>query len=437
MPDDIVIRAEGLGKKYMIGHLAERPHYVALRDELVRGAHNLWRKTADIVRGRAIVAGSKIEEFWALKELSFEIKRGEVLGIIGHNGAGKSTLLKIFARITEPTEGRVVISGRVASLLEIGTGFHPELTGRENVYLNGAILGMTRAEIRRKFDEIVAFAEVEKFLDTPVKRYSSGMYVRLAFGVAAHLEPEILIVDEVLAVGDAEFQKKCVGKMSEVAGAGRTVLFVSHNLPAIEALCDSCVGLRDGRIFARGSANSVITSYLGRSQTIRSSVDLRNLTSRQGRGHVRFASFSLLRTDPKSPQYARVGQDLLIGLRFFGSDVVGISSRISVAFSTSLAGALFVCDTSCAHAGGFVICSGSAIQCLIPRLPLSAGIYRIGLFLERAGVIEDWIEQALTIEVHDGSFFGSGRNTPIGWEGQVVLVSHTWSGEDDNRHTVE
>src|SRR5215472_13612625 len=211
MADNVVIRAEGLGKKYVIGHQAERERYVALRDVLVRGAGNLWRKTADMARGRTIVDGDTAEEFWSLKDVSFEIRRGEVVGIIGRNGAGKSTLLKILSRITEPTEGRVTIKGRVASLLEVGTGFHPELTGHENIFLNGAILGMTRTEIRRKFDEIIAFAEVEKFLHTPVKRYSSGMYVRLAFAVAAHLEPEILVVDEVLAVGDAEFQRKCLG----------------------------------------------------------------------------------------------------------------------------------------------------------------------------------------------------------------------------------
>src|SRR5437764_594733 len=213
MADDVVIHAEGLGKKYRIGHLAERERYVALRDVLMRGARDLWRKTADMANGHAIVVGDTVDEFWALRDVSFDVRRGEVLGIIGRNGAGKSTLLKILSRITEPSAGRVTIKGRVASLLEVGTGFHPELSGRENIYLNGAILGMTRAEIRKKFDEIVAFAEVEKFLDTPVKRYSSGMYVRLAFAVAAHLEPEILIVDEVLAVGDAEFQKKCLGKM--------------------------------------------------------------------------------------------------------------------------------------------------------------------------------------------------------------------------------
>jgi lipopolysaccharide transport system ATP-binding protein len=216
-----------------------------------------------IIRGRQVVLGGEVEEFWALQNVSFEVKRGEILGIIGRNGAGKSTLLKILSRITEPTRGRVVIRGRVASLLEVGTGFHPELTGRENIYLNGAILGMSRAEIRRKFDEITAFAEVEKFLDTPVKRYSSGMYVRLAFAVAAHLEPEILIVDEVLAVGDAEFQNKCIGKMSDVAAVdGRTVLFVSHNMAAVQHLCQRAILLRNGKVTGNDAPATVISQYL-------------------------------------------------------------------------------------------------------------------------------------------------------------------------------
>jgi lipopolysaccharide transport system ATP-binding protein len=262
MAADVVIRAEGLGKKYLIGHAVERDPYIALREVLTRGAHNFWRKAAGIACGRPVAARDTVEEFWALKDISFEVKRGEVLGIIGRNGAGKSTLLKILSRITEPTEGRVTISGRVASLLEVGTGFHAELTGRENVFLNGAILGMTHAEIRRKFDQIIAFAEVEKFLDTPVKRYSSGMYVRLAFAVAAHLEPEILIVDEVLAVGDAEFQKKCLGKIGEVSRReGRTVLFVSHNRGAVLSLCETAMLLKNGQIADVGPTSRVITSY--------------------------------------------------------------------------------------------------------------------------------------------------------------------------------
>ena len=261
MADDVVIRAEGLGKKYIIGHEAERERYVALRDVIARAARGAWRRTADMARGRAIVGGDSTEEFWALKDVSFEVRRGEVLGIIGRNGAGKSTLLKILSRITEPSEGRVTIKGRMASLLEVGTGFHPELTGRENIYLNGAILGMTRAEIKRKFDEIAAFAEVERFLDTPVKRYSSGMYVRLAFAVAAHLEPEILIIDEVLAVGDAEFQKKCLGKMGEVADHGRTVLFVSHNLGALLGICQKAVLLDCGRMQHAGEVGETVEQY--------------------------------------------------------------------------------------------------------------------------------------------------------------------------------
>ena len=222
-----------------------------------REARNFARKAVDVVRGRQIVQGDEVEEFWALKDVSFEVKQGEVLGIIGRNGAGKSTLLKILSRITEPDRGRAILRGRVASLLEVGTGFHPELTGRENIFLNGAILGMKRAEIKRKFDEIVAFAEVERFLDTPVKRYSSGMYVRLAFAVAAHLEPEILVVDEVLAVGDVEFQKKCLEKMKDVASRqGRTILFVSHNMAAVESMCGSALLLVDGRCIARGDTSS-------------------------------------------------------------------------------------------------------------------------------------------------------------------------------------
>ena len=262
MHNDVVIRAEALGKKYVIGHESEREHQTTFRDVIERSAKSLARTTVDMARGRAIVTGDRTEEFWALKDVNFEIKRGEVVGIIGRNGAGKSTLLKILSRITEPSEGRVEIKGRVASLLEVGTGFHPELTGRENIYLNGAILGMTRAEIRRKFDEIVAFAEIEKFLDTPVKRYSSGMYVRLAFAVAAHLEPEILIIDEVLAVGDIEFQKKCLGKMQDVAGEGRTVLFVSHNLGAVRQLCERAIFLLAGSVVAEGEVNSVVERYI-------------------------------------------------------------------------------------------------------------------------------------------------------------------------------
>jgi lipopolysaccharide transport system ATP-binding protein len=251
---DVIIKAEGLGKKYMIRHEA-RESYSALRDVIHSRATGLFRRKQK----------KTAEEFWALKDIGFEIRQGEAVGIIGRNGAGKSTLLKILSRITEPTSGRVEIRGRVSSLLEVGTGFHPELTGRENIFLNGAVLGMSRFEIRKKFGEIVDFAGVEQFLDTPVKRYSSGMYLRLAFAIAAHLEPEILVVDEVLAVGDAEFQKKCLGKMDEVSKAeGRTVLFVSHNMSLISSICESAYWIDRGRLVEKGRASEVIASYLAR-----------------------------------------------------------------------------------------------------------------------------------------------------------------------------
>jgi lipopolysaccharide transport system ATP-binding protein len=262
---DAVITVENLSKRYLIGHTSGQEgfyRYIALRDVLAREARNFARKAVNVFRGQQVVQGDEVEEFWALKDVSLEIKQGELVGIIGRNGAGKTTLLKVLSRITEPTEGRVLLRGRVASLLEVGTGFHPELTGRENVFLNGAILGMTQREIRKKFDEIVTFAGVERFLDTPVKRYSSGMYIRLAFAVAAHLEPEILIVDEVLAVGDAEFQKKCLGKMGEVARGGRTVVFVSHNMAAMKSLTRRGIVLDAGRVVFSGTTEHVIQHYL-------------------------------------------------------------------------------------------------------------------------------------------------------------------------------
>jgi lipopolysaccharide transport system ATP-binding protein len=257
---DIAIRVEGLGKKYRLG--ATQQSYYSLRDALA-GAAAVPLQLARRLIGRSSVNDRNGRpEFWALKDVGFNVKHGEVLGIVGRNGAGKSTLLKLLSEITEPTAGRITLNGRVASLLEVGTGFHPELTGRENVLLNGAILGMSKSEIARKFDEIVAFAEVEQFIDTQVKHYSSGMYLRLAFAVAAHLEPEILIIDEVLAVGDAAFQKKCLGRMSEVAGEGRTVLFVSHNMGAVQGLCSRALWLENGQTKASGRAADIVSKYL-------------------------------------------------------------------------------------------------------------------------------------------------------------------------------
>ena len=259
-----IISVDNVGKKYLIGHKSGA-RYKTFREQVAHSISNVFFKTRKLISGDQLVEGDRVEDFWALKNIDFEINEGDRVGIIGRNGAGKSTLLKILSRITEPTTGSISIKGRIASLLEVGTGFHQELTGRENIFLNGAILGMSRSEINKKFDEIVSFSGVEKFLDTPVKRYSSGMYVRLAFAIAAHLEPEILIVDEVLAVGDTEFQEKCIGKMSEVGRSGRTILFVSHQMGLIAQLCNRAILLEKGELKLQGNVEEVISKYNDRS----------------------------------------------------------------------------------------------------------------------------------------------------------------------------
>lgn len=322
MPPDTVISVENLGKRYFLGHQTEREQYTALRDVISRGARSILRTTREFLKGRPIIAGDSIEEFWALKNINFEVHRGEVIGVVGRNGAGKSTLLKVLSRITEPSQGRVTLRGRVASLLEVGTGFHPELTGRENIFLNGAILGMSRIEIKNKFAEIVAFAEVEKFLDTPVKRYSSGMYVRLAFAVAAHLEPEILIVDEVLAVGDAQFQKKCLGKIRDISTReGRTVLFVSHNMGVVQRLCTKLLFLQDGQILSAGDPGEVIEHYLSAGATTASEVDLSQIpsTHRRGTGNARFTYIKLTTFDNRPANEIRQGEPFRVILSFLAT----------------------------------------------------------------------------------------------------------------------
>jgi lipopolysaccharide transport system ATP-binding protein len=294
---ELAVRVEGLAKEYRLGGRRER--YSTLRDRLGHLASAPFKA----LRGGGVRSEQSLP-FWALRDVSFGVRPGEVVGIIGRNGAGKSTLLKILSRITEPTEGEVDINGRVGSLLEVGTGFHPELTGRENVYLNGAILGMRRNDIARKFDEIVAFAEVEKFIDTSVKHYSSGMYMRLAFAVAAHLEPEILIVDEVLAVGDAEFQRKCLGKMGEVARGGRTVLFVSHNMHAIKSLCTHGIMLQDGQVFFDGPAPTCVSHYLDQAAAGSGSSSVASPDTRAGSGEWRFTEVAATKSsfEPAEPK---------------------------------------------------------------------------------------------------------------------------------------
>ncbi len=302
---DTVITVENLSKKYIIGHQRTQ-RYTALRDVITDNVKEAGRR----VLRRSTASRPTREEIWALKDVSFEVKQGERLGIIGRNGAGKSTLLKILSRITEPSAGRVRLRGRVASLLEVGTGFHPELTGRENIYLNGAILGMSRAEIQRKFDEIVAFAEVEQFLDTPVKRYSSGMYVRLAFAVAAHLEPEILVVDEVLAVGDAAFQKKSIGQMEKISQGGRTVLFVSHNMATIQRLCGRGLLLERGQILEAGDIAQVISKYLTTSES--DELARFNPNQRGGRGWARIRDVRLYDADRHQVSAVTNDADLIL-----------------------------------------------------------------------------------------------------------------------------
>ena len=418
---DPIITVENLSKRYFVGHQSvQRERYTALRDEIARSAREFARKAVDIVHGRQVVQGDEVEEFWALKDVSFDVRRGEVLGIIGRNGAGKSTLLKILSRITEPTEGRVVLRGRVASLLEVGTGFHPELTGRENIFLNGAILGMTQREIRSKFDEIVAFAEVDRFLDTPVKRYSSGMYVRLAFAVAAHLEPEILVVDEVLAVGDAEFQKKCLGKMSEVAGGGRTVLFVSHNLGAMRSLCSRAIVMADGKILASAPAAQAIEIYLQSLTTHpEEGFDRRWKNSEMpGDETLKVTGVSLTTSDGQPATEVHSDNDFYIKIEYEQkTQIRGL--RINLQLVTQLGEIAF---TTCDHSSrnGDMGSPGAYRSiCQIPGKLLNIGQYTVRLAIDQPGVraIQNWVEiGSFTVAGHHN---GGTTFPDVAWPGVV------------------
>jgi len=361
---------------------------------------------------------------WALKDVSFEVMPGEVVGIIGRNGAGKSTLLKVLSRITEPTEGRVELYGRVASLLEVGTGFHAELTGRENIFLNGSILGMSRKEIEAKFDEIVDFAEVEKFIDTPVKRYSSGMYVRLAFAVAAHLEPEILIVDEVLAVGDAAFQKKCLGRMRDVANTGRTVLFVSHNMAAVSSLCSKAMVLWDGRVeFPLGDVEEGVQKYLTQVHEI-TKTKLAERTDRSGNGKLRIQDFGAFDRDGNELEYLASGQE--IDFRVYYSSKENNLEKVTVGIGLTSNSGAFVSLLSNQYAGEAFqsVPREGFFSSRISKLPLAPGSYTANLIVRANDVILDWIQQAVTIVVEPGDFFGNGRMPPQTHGG--VLLEQAW-----------
>jgi lipopolysaccharide transport system ATP-binding protein len=419
---EVIIKVAGVSKKYTLGR-SRAASGDGLRHVVQDALVARFRRHS---ASNAAPENSQSQEFWALKDVSFEVKRGEVVGIIGRNGAGKSTLLKILSRITEPTSGRIEIEGRVASLLEVGTGFHPELSGRENIFLNGAILGMSRKEIRSKFDEIVAFAEVDRFLDTPVKRYSSGMYVRLAFAVAAHLEPEILIVDEVLAVGDAEFQKKCFGKIQEVSGLGRTILFVSHNMAAVENLCSSAMLLHSGSIVFLGETGDVINKY----QTTADkslSVPLGERLDRQGGGSFRFTSIEILNGMKESVQAIPSGSGAMIRLRFQAeTPIESPICYIGIYDARGVQIAHF--NTQLKNFQRKFHGRRGQYNCSIPHLPLNSGIYYLNIALYSGSQLLDRVEKAATLRISEADVYKTGKQLPS-HEG-YLLLNHEWECEE-------
>ncbi len=404
-----VIAVENLSKKYIISH-QKQERYTALRDVLTDGAKRFTHKLTHPFA--APESDPTHEEFWALKDVSFDIQQGDRVGIIGRNGAGKSTLLKILSRITEPTSGKVSIKGRVASLLEVGTGFHPELSGRENIYLNGAILGMSKAEIKKKFDEIVAFAEVEKFLDTPVKRYSSGMYVRLAFAVAAHLEPEILIVDEVLAVGDAQFQKKCLGKMESAGSEGRTVLFVSHNMVALKSLCEKAIWLNAGSVVENGRVEDVVSNYLQNGAPVNMHQVWGDRESSPGNKSVRLHSVKISYEGEASGESLTVASPVDLEFEFWNFEQNALLS-----FSVFLYDNQEVCIFNTGSSAEIFPKGVVKGICHIPGNFLNDGVYRVRLLIVRdksVGLFD--FDNVAIFEVHDiereGAWYGK-------WPGAV------------------
>ncbi len=429
---DIAMRVEHLSKRYRIG--GPQARYQTLRDALV----DAWPRISRVARRKNNSSNSWQENtIWALKDVSFEVKQGEVVGIIGRNGAGKTTLLKILSRITEPTEGRAEIHGRVGSLLEVGTGFHPELTGRENIYLNGAILGMRKHEIDKKFDEIVAFAEIEKFLDTPVKRYSSGMYVRLAFAVAAHLEPEILLVDEVLAVGDAAFQKKCLGKMGDVAKEGRTVLFVSHNMGAVNALCAKAMLFDGGRIILIGDSPAITSAYLARQISEGNACIERgyrvNLGVLNGQQIDGFEITKIELLNPKEPgSGARTGDPLVVRITYAASRQF-LSPAFMVSFKDLYGQEIIRLSTM--PISGYEIASlyrQGCVDLLIESLPLVAGRYYVDIGFAREQ-IEFMLrfESILEFEVQAQDVYGSGLL--LDRSRGLFVVKHKWDHKDNGQ----
>lgn len=401
------ICVQNLAKRYLLGK-QQTGSYRTLREALVEGVSRPFRRL-----GKPRSSGEAPEVLWALKDVSFEVKPGEVIGIIGSNGAGKSTLLKILSRITEPTSGRVEIRGRVGSLLEVGTGFHPELTGRENIYLAGAILGMSRREIQKKFDQIVGFAGVERFLETPAKRYSSGMYVRLAFAVAAHLDPEVLIVDEVLAVGDAEFQKKCLGKMQDVSHSGRTVFFVSHNMDVIQRLCGHVLLMQHGRLLAQGSKQEMIARYLAISAGALRPHDVHGLEGahRTGTQKARFLSVCYTSNTPEMADRLYCDGPAVIAI-VVESDRERQVPSLAVSFWTRLGALLVNADTVILGRSVTLRRGRNEIKLHIEQLHLKPGTYVLALWLADFGNPFDFIKQAAEVEVVERAISGYGARPP-------------------------
>ncbi|WP_404783273.1 ABC transporter ATP-binding protein [Altericista sp. CCNU0014] len=411
---EVAIKVRGLGKRYDLFH-QRRGAYLTLREQIQQSLQAPFVKSND-------ARFSNREVFWALKDVSFEIEQGEVIGIIGRNGAGKSTLLKILSRITEPSAGRIEIAGRVASLLEVGTGFHGELTGRENIFLNGAILGMGRAEINRKFEEIVAFAEVERFLDTPVKRYSSGMYVRLAFAVAAHLEPDILIVDEVLAVGDAAFQKKCLGKMGEVATQeARTVLFVSHNMSSIQALCQRTFWFNSGALVERGDTQSVVREYL-QSTSAHQETPLAERRDRDGDGSVRLLSIRIESTE--STGMIRSGSCLKITLRYQSQKTFAEPHFLISIYDHISSRGLFRLDSRSKEGLPTLLSEEGSITCITEPIRLTPGRCFVNVRVKRGLVLADYVQSAAFFDVEAENIDGTAQCPERDWV--VTVVRHRW-----------
>lgn len=417
----VVIKVEHLSKYYRLGVIGGG----TLREDLNRWWALRRGKPDPLLKiGEENHGNRKDGQIWALKDINFEVSEGEILGIIGGNGAGKSTLLKILSRITAPTSGSAKIKGRVASLLEVGTGFHPELTGRENIYLNGTILGMSRKEVSRKLEEIVDFAGMDKFIDTPVKRYSSGMTVRLAFAVAAHLEPEILIVDEVLAVGDAAFQKKCIGKMSDVAQGGRTVLFVSHNMAAVESLCQRGIVLREGQIDCEDSSERAVMRYIALSNRIADG-NLADWGDRRGTGKLKFTGIEFLNKSKEKTSGFVTGKDYVIRLHYrVGAERI-LGAKLSIGIDDVMGNRVTILDSDLLGIDlKFDPESESSTDFRLAKLPLTEGNYRITLFAGSKSEPADWIRHAAEFDVVAGDFYGSGRTLPRSVAG-TFLIAHS------------